>query len=281
MALDAETGTSCDGGSRHVSWRALRHPGGVVGVARDLLSSLAELTHRIQQEQATLRRAVARGREVRTGTDESGTIIVELDDEGTARDVRVGANWRYRLSLVQVGPAVVAADASAALRRANATIEALDQSTADSGRSTQDGQTDGLPAGGCDRPDSLLPPPRSGAAATSPRRSVAEISAAVLAAVNELDGFTEPPPPVHGTGADGAVRVTLVAGRITECAISPAWLRHQDEVTLARALREAVGQAAAAGVAARTRFMDYQRRLEALVADARASLNDLARGVRS
>ena len=248
-------------------------------MARDLLSSLAELTHRIQQEQASLRRAVARGREVCSGTDESGTITVLIDDEGTARDVRVAAGWRYRLSPGQVGPAVVAADTSAALRRASATAEALDlQSTVDNSGSTQDDPAVGLgtSSDGLDTPTRLA---RLGAEATRPR-SLTEISAAVLAAVDDLDRVIEPPPPVHGTGAEGAVRVTLAAGRITECAVNQSWLIHQDEVTLAHALREAVSRAAAAGLATRTRLIEYQRRLDALVADARASLNRLAEGVR-
>jgi DNA-binding protein YbaB len=267
-------------------------------VGRDFISSLIELTHRIEREQAALQHAMARGQQVCTGTDESGTITVHIDDEGTARDVQVAADWRYRLTPAQVGPAVVAADTAAAQRRESATAEALaEQSTADNRESTGDGLGGDRGAGGFGGPPvspewfgALTAPPGHAAPATpsdlsgqrepASGRSLAEISAAVLAAVDDLDRITEPPPPVHGIGAEGAVRVTLAGSRITECTINQAWLVRQDEVTLAHALREAVSRAAAAGLAARTPLLDFQRRLDGLVADAQANLAHLARGGR-
>jgi hypothetical protein len=243
----------------------------VTGVGHDLLSSVTELTQRLRREQAALTRAMARAREISDGTDESGTITILLDDDGIARDVRVAADWRRRLDLPGVAPAVVAADAAAARRRATATAEALASESTVAGGPAPDAP-----------PGWLVPVPPSGPDAdlARPRRSLAEISAAVLAAVDDLERATEPAPPVHGAGAEGAVRVTLAQGRITECVINEAWLAGQDEATLAHALREAVSAAAAAGVAARRPLIEYQQRLDAIVADARANLHRLAGGVR-
>jgi hypothetical protein len=115
-------------------------------------------------------------------------------------------------------------------------------------------------------------------AAPGERRSLAELSAAVLAAFDDLDRIVQPPPPVHGCGADGAVKVTMAAGRITHCLVNQDWLTHQDDITLAHALREAVSDAAAAWLAARTPSIDYQRRLHELVTDARSALARLRPG---
>src|SRR5690349_8003250 len=100
----------------------------------DLLGSVARIADQLRQSQALLRHLQARAREVREGADESGTITVVIDDEGTARDVRVATAWRRRLAPVHVGAAVIAADADAANRRAAATVGAFA-----SGVATQDG----------------------------------------------------------------------------------------------------------------------------------------------
>jgi hypothetical protein len=265
-----------------------------MGMQRDLLGSITELTRRLRREQATLVRAMAQAREVQGGTDESGSITVLVDDEGTARDVRVHADWRSRLTPAQVGAAVVAADGEAARRRATATAEALTRpSTDDAAQSTQDADqaTSEMLRDGSARPVTDVlgglatlrpePPPASSVEPPRPLRSLSEISTAVLAAVDDLERVTAPPPPVHGAGGEGAVRVTLAHGRITECVINQAWLAHQDDVTLAHALREAVSAAATARVAARRPLIEYQQRLDAIVADARANLNHFSGGVRS
>jgi hypothetical protein len=259
--------------------------GAVVGV-HDLLSSVTELTQRLRREQADLIRANARGRQVRDGTDESGSITIVLDDDGTARDVLVAADWRRRLNPAQVGSAVVAADSRAAHRRAAATADALAGASTSDGRgreSTEDTEEELARSGPTSSGGGwLVPIPLTEPASepAPPRRSLAELSTAVLAAFEELERVTEPPPPVPGVGAAGAVRVTLAEGRLTECAINQAWLAHQDEVTLAYALREAVSAALTAAVAARRPLIEYQQRLDEIVADARATLRDLAAGVR-
>lgn len=249
-------------------------------MSTDLLSSVTELTRRIRREQAALTRAMAQAREVRDGTDESGTITVLIDADGTAHDVRVAADWRQRLRLADLGAAVVAADGEAARRRAQATTEALTaahQEAATAYGSTQDGTS--LSTGDDRGADGwLVPVPLDGATRAGRRRSLAELSTAVLAAFEDLERVTEPPPPIHGAGADGSVRVTVAQGRITECVINQAWLAHQDEITLGYALREAVCAAATAGLAARRPFIEYQQRLDAIVADARATLNHLSAG---
>jgi hypothetical protein len=157
----------------------------------------------------------------------------------------------------RLGEAVIAADTDAATRRASATTQAL----ADADWSTQDtyrestGDTSGWLAPVASRP------------------SLAELSAAVLAAFDDLDRMTQPAPPVHGSGAQGAVRVTMVQGRIIECTVSQAWLVNQDEVTLAHSLREAMSCAAAALLTQRAPFVDHQRRLREIVAQARAAFD--------
>lgn len=238
---------------------------------RDLLGSVTELTHRLRREQATLALALTQASQRRDGTDESGTMTILIDDAGTARDVIVAADWRRRLPPEQVGGAVVAADTDAARRRAVATAEALAEvrgSTTDAEEATV-------------RPDpstGLGPVSLSGGVGRP--LSVMELTSAVLAAVEDLERATTPPPAVHGGGAGGAVRVTLDQGRITECLVNQRWLAQQDEVTLAHALREAISAAAAAGLAARAPFIEYQQRLDAIVVDARATLQEFSQGPR-
>ena len=218
----------------------------------NLLGSLTDITQELRQSQALLHRLEVHARAVREGSDESGTITIVVDDQGTARDVQVTTDWRRRLAPPAVGAAVVAADAEAANRRATATLEAL--ASADVAHlSTEESA-----------------PPEPGR-----RLSVPELAAAVFAAFEDLDRITEPPPLVYGTGAQGAVRLSMAQGRITECAVDERWLAHQDDVTLAHGLREAVSAAAAAAVAARAPFVEYQQRLQALVADAHTVLADV------
>lgn len=233
---------------------------------RDLLGSVTKLTQRLRREQTTLARALTLARQRRDGTDESGTMTILIDEAGTARDVIVAADWRRRLPPDQVGAAVMAADEAAARHRVVATAEALAEvrgsTTDDDGAATQPW---------------LVPLPPSDAGRP---RSVMELTTAVLAAVDDLERATTPPPAVHGGGAGGAVRVTLDQGRITECTVNQHWLANQDEVTLAHALREAISAATAAGLAARAPLIEYQQRLDAIVADARATLSEFSQGSR-
>lgn len=260
-----------------------------VSMIDDVFGSVAELTRRLRRAQTVLAVATAQARAVREGTDRTGSITVVIDDDGTARDVHVAADWRNRLDPADVGPAVVAADAEAARRRAAATAQALADAQADAEARTTDGEgadqsaVDGQsgPTGSALSIDAaalgwLAPVPPSG----GQPRSWADLAAAVLAAADDLDHVTAPPPPVVGVGAEGAVRITLTQGRITECTVNQAWLAHQDEVTLAHALREAISAAAAAALAARQPYIDYCRRLERVIADARATVQDLSRGPR-
>lgn len=227
----------------------------------DLLDSLSELTRQVGQSRAALDRAVARGREIHDGTDDSGTVTILIDDDGTARDVRVAADWRARLPTSELGPAVVAADTEAATRRAGATATALAYVSIED-------MDAGPPPHGWLAP---VPAPSEGGR----RRSLEELSAAVWSALDDMDRVTQAPPTVCGTGAEGAVKVTMAGGRITACEVNEAWLAHQDDVTLTHALREAVSAAACAGIAARTPLADFQRRLHEVVADARATLVQL------
>jgi len=260
----------------------------------DVLRSVTELAHRLRRTQAGLTAATARARTVCDGTDRTGSITIVIDEDGTARDVHVAADWRRRLSPADVGPAVVAADAEAARRRAAATVQALAEAGAaepdaplarfgsvgdDPDRSPGDGRRSSTAPGADATALSWLAPVRADGTAGRPRR-LADLAAAVLAAADDLDHLTAPPPPVVGVGSEGAVRVTVAQGRITECTVNQAWLARQDEVTLAHALREAISAAAAAALAARRPYIDYQRRLETLVAEARAALEDMSRGPR-
>jgi hypothetical protein len=234
----------------------------MVTVDRDLLRSLSQLATTLSRSRTALEHATVVGREVRDGADESGSITVVIDDEGAATDIRVAAGWRSRLAPAQVGPAVVAADSAAATRRATATMRALAESSdEDSSVSRQDG---GSPWPGWLVP---VPTPEPGHV-----RSLADLSAAVWAALDDLDHVTAPAPPAQGCGARGAVRITMEQGRITGCEVNQAWLTHQDDVTLAHALREAVCGAATARLAARAPLIEYQQRLQQLVADATVAL---------
>ncbi len=215
----------------------------------DLLESIAELSARLRRSRALVDRAVARGLAANEGTDDSGAITIVIDGEGTASNVRVAPQWRNRLLGTELEQAVVAADSDAANRRTTATVQAMAGTELDADEDT----SASVPAPG--QP-----------------RSLSELSAAVLAAFEDLDRITQPPPPVHGTGAQGAVAVTMTRGRITRCVVDQRWLARQDEVTLAHALREAVTAAASARLAARAPFVDFQQRLDAIVADARATL---------
>lgn len=235
----------------------------------DLRGSLEQITRHLARSRAVLTRAVTQARHVREGTDETGSITVVIDDEGSARDVHVHADWRHRLPLSQVGPAVVAADAQAVRRRSTATAEAIveaDRSVRDSdGLSTEDIRSmPGLPSWLVPVDPTALP---------GRNRSLAELTTALWAACDDLDRASRPAAAVSGTAAQGAVRIALVQGRITECAINQRWLAEQDDVTLAHALREAVSAATAAAVAARAPFIELQQRLGEIIADARHTLN--------
>ncbi len=233
-----------------------------------LRDSIGELTRHLARSRAVLTRAIAEARHVCDGTDETGAITVVIDDEGAAKDVRVQADWRRRLSLAEVGPAVVAADARAVQRRSTATAEAIaaaDQST----RDIEDPSTPAIVPGMVGWPSWLVP---IDAAAPGRRRSLAELTSALWAARDDLERVSEPPAPAHGSAAQGAVRMVLAQGRITECTINPGWLAEQDDVTLSHALREAVSAAAAAAVAARAPLIELQQRLGEIIADARHTL---------
>jgi hypothetical protein len=233
--------------------------------------SLNAAAEELSRQRTALVRALARAREVRDGADESGTITIFLDDDGTARDVYVASDWRRRLRPEAVGPALIAADTDAAQRRAVATAEAMAHpSVEDDDASTEDS---GPAWSGWLLPVDPWPGEDAGQA-----RSFSELSAAVWAAVDDLDRVTAQPSPVLGSGGSGAVRVTMAQGRVTACAVDQRWLARQDELTLAHALREAVCAAAAASVAARRPLIEYQQRLEALVADAKATLGATGRG---
>jgi len=250
----------------------------------DLLRSVTELTHRLRRAQAVLTAAAAQARGVCDGTDRTGSITILIDDDGTARDVHVAADWRRRLSPAEVGPAVVAADADAARRRATATAEALAAAHASAGEGDaiplDDSSVDDQGALIGPGPDAAGPTRPTPVAAAGRPRPLVDLTAAVLAAADDFDHITAPPPPVVGTGGQGAVQVTVAQGRITECTVNQAWLARQDEVTLAHALREAIGAAATAALTARRPYVDYQQRLETLVAEARAALHDVSRGPR-
>lgn len=234
----------------------------------DLLGSVAGVTDQLRQSQALLRQVRARTRDSREGADESGTVgegadesgtvTIIIGDDGTARDVRVATDWRRRLVPAHVGAAVLAADTAAANRRDAAAVEALA-----CGMSTHDG-----PAPSGEAP-SLQEPVR---------RSVGELSAALVAAFDDLDRLAEPEPEVHGIGAGGAVRVSMAQGRITGCTVNEGWLAHQDDITLADGLREAVSSAAAAALAVRTPFVEYPQRLLTLVAQAQAFIAEVPAG---
>lgn len=251
----------------------------------DLLRSVTELTHRLRRAQAVLAAAAAQARGVRDGTDSTGSITIVIDDDGTARDVHVAADWRQRLSPAEVGPAVVAADAEAARRRAVATVGALAEAHASVEESAAPdwSPVDGQAAPAEPTPDATGLPWLTQVTGVGPAgrpRPLADLTAAVLMAVDDFEHATAPPPPVVGIGGEGAVHVTVAEGRITECTVNDAWLARQDEVTLAHALREAIGAAAAAALAARRPSIDYQERLETLAADARATLQELSQGPR-
>lgn len=218
-------------------------------IPADLLHSIAELSDRLRRSRAVVDHAAARGLAVDEGTDDSGTITIVIDDEGAASNVRVAPHWRHRLTAAELEQAVVAADTDAANRRSTVTVQAL--------ASTDVGTDE---------------PPSPTGAAPGRSRSLSELSAAVLAACDDLDRIAQPPPPVHGRGAQGAVEVTMTQGRVTRCVVDQRWLARQDEVTLAHALREAVTAAASARLAARAPFVDFQQRLDAILADARATL---------
>ncbi len=194
-----------------------------------------------------------------------------LDDAGHAHDILVAPDWRRRLAgndAATVGAAVVAADHDAAQRRAQATAIALGQSS-----STPPPDRDSLvdsplwPAG--------IEPVQP---ATGPRRSLSELTAAVWAAFDELDGVTAPPAPVQGSAAEGAVRLSLSDGRITACSVDPAWLARQDETTLAHALRQALSHAARQARQAQAPLRDYSSRLDDLLAEVMAHLGPTERG---
>jgi hypothetical protein len=233
--------------------------------SRDLLGSVAELARRAGRLQQALGQAVVQGRVVREGTDDSGTITIVLDDEGILSDVRVAQDWRELLADPQeVAAALIAADGDAAMRRANATAEAMASAALD--ESAVDGRE---PAGGW-----MVPVPLA-ASPPGQRRTLSELTAAVLAAANDFDRVRVPPPATQGSSAGGSVRITLEHSRITECRISERWLGHQDDVSLAQALREAVSAAATAGLAARRPFIEHQQRLNALLAEAGTTLTEM------
>jgi hypothetical protein len=219
--------------------------------------SLAELEAEMSKLQAQVAQAVQRGQTATEGSDPSGTFTVLVGPDGAARDVRIAVDWHSRIRPEQVGEAVVAADSDAAQRRARATAEAF--------ASIQDAGTD-LPA-----VTPVVP-----AAGPRPRTDIADRA---WAALDDIHRFTAPPPPVTGADADGAVRLSLTQGRITGCDIDVLWLHRQDDTTLAHALRQALISALAAQTEANQPAVEFTQRLSDLLADVKATLGDVHRGI--
>ncbi len=178
-----------------------------------------------------------------------------LDSDGTARDVRIAADWRRRTTPDQVGAAVVAADTNAAENRARLVAEAI--------ASTQD--------------DPVDPPASTPIDPPSRARPVSDVTESALDAFDTMERFGTTTPAVTGISAEKAVRITIDQGRILACSIDPRWLVRQDETTLAHAIREALAAAALAQTEANRLAAEFSHRLTELLADVKATLHDIHR----
>jgi hypothetical protein len=125
------------------------------------------------------------------------------------------------------------------------------------------------------------PSPRShsGALAQSGQnaqpRSPAELAERALAAFDGLEIRGPEPATVVGTSEGSAVRLSMSHGRITACEIEPRWLERQDEITLNRALRDALTEANAARIEADRPSTEFAHRLTEVLADAKATLAEI------
>jgi hypothetical protein len=218
-------------------------------------AELTALQQRFDELRARLARAVEQGRTAGSGRDPSGAIEVILGDDGTAREIRVTSDWRRHLAPEEVGPAIVAADADAAQRRAEATAAAF--------ASTSDPGSDATPA------NEPVPAGRT--------RQLSELVDQALTTFDELDRVTVAPGGT-GSGGAGAVTVSLSHGRITGCALDARWLGNQDATTLARELRHALASATAAQTAANRPVAAFSQLITDLLADVTATLRDVGRG---
>ena len=221
------------------------------------MQSLTELQQQVGQLQARLARAAELTVVTSEGRDQSGAVEVILDSNGTARDVRIAADWRRRTPLDQVGAAVVAADTDAARNRARSFAEAV--------ASTEDYPLDPLPA-----PTAVAPAVRA--------RPISGLAESALDAFDTIDRFRVPAHAVTGTNSERSVRISLDQGRITDCSIDLSWLARQDDTTLAHALREALASAATAQAEANRPAAEFAQRLTELLSDVKATLHDIDRG---
>jgi hypothetical protein len=231
--------------------------------------SLEELRRDTWRLRGRLRRAVRTGQSTRDGSDPTGAITVLLDDDGIAGEIRVAGDWRQRLGPGNVADAVRAADADAARRRAVATAEALAD---DDGSHESTVDADGPVGAGGPEPFGAVPAPMA-----TPR-TLAELTEATWAALDDLDRLTGELAPVTGIGADGAVRLELHLGRVVSCAVEATWLDRQDAAGLAHGLREALDLARAADARERRPAAEFQQRVTDLLATVHASMSALTTG---
>jgi DNA-binding protein YbaB len=234
------------------------------------LRSLEQLRRDAQRLQAQLGRAVRHGQSTRDGSDTTGVVTVLLDADGAACDVLVSADWRRRLSLDELCRAICSADTDAAQRRALATTEALARldeahahpSTLDGEATHADPEVTGRQPGPVDSTRTVEGVPRT----------LAQLTTAAWAALDDLARFTTAPPAVTGQAAGGAVRMQVGQGRILDCVVEPGWLARQDATTLTRGLRQALLAARAAAAEVSRPTAEFHERLADLLADAQATM---------
>jgi hypothetical protein len=188
------------------------------------------------------------------GRDAAGAVLVWLDDDGLARQVRLVRDWRSRVDLADLGAAVVAADADAADQLARTILNSLST---------------------VEHPEPPKPPMAPDA---QPGLSLDALITRAIAAVDGLDRVSQVPVSVEGRTPDNAVRMLLSGGRLTACTIDPGRLSTQDVSAVAAALARCLEAARVAHARARQSHEDVRRELDDVLAGLMATLRDMSGG---
>lgn len=191
-----------------------------------------------------------------SGWDETRTVCVRVSRNGMPIAVVVRDGWATALDPSTLGHAVVRAAGAAAGARAQALGEMLRDDAA--GRSG----THHVGAGPV-RPD-------DGASAApdlhrEPRMPLGDLAEEAISALSLANTAAEPaePPTGTGTGANGAVTITLGGGALSSCTVDERWADGRSTLQVSMALQQALD-------GARQSLADAERQ-----APAEGSLDDL------
>jgi DNA-binding protein YbaB len=179
-----------------------------------------------------------------TAKDATGAVTASTGPDGRVADVKVDPDWSRRLTVDQLGSAVVEAVNDAALRRLAAWAETTDAPMdAMPGHSADTGRRPGEPAP-LHLPQIPPPGPLGDLSSATVEANVGELfelmadaRGAMDAIGRRLEDWATTRNRGHSPGRE--VTVTLQGNQPVEVEFSPVWIRHADAGEITRALRKA------------------------------------------